>query len=86
MENSISLKELKTHFVDQGAHILYLLRLGIGKNGVFKSMSEMSKDIGVTDGYIRQIKHRAIHKRSYKVHRANYVEGILQMWTKGMSI
>ena len=40
---SISVEELKTHVNDQGAHIRYLLRLGVGKNGAFKSMAEMAR-------------------------------------------
>ena len=79
---SISARELKTHMTNRDAHIRYLLRLGIGKNGAFKSMSAMAKDMGVTSGYIRQIKHRSIHKRGEQVHRPNYVKGVLQLWTK----
>ena len=77
---SISAEELKTHITDRAAHIRYLLRLGIGKNGAFKSMAEMARDLGVSDGFIRQIKHRKIHTRSYKVSRPNYVKGVLQLW------
>ena len=72
---SISIEELKTHINDQGAHIRYLLRVG-----AFKSMAEMAKDLGVTDGYIRQIKHRKIYPRSHKVSRVGYVKGVLQLW------
>jgi hypothetical protein len=75
MKNSISLDELKTHMHDKEAHIRYLLRIG-----AFKSMAAMARDLGVTDGYIRQIKHRKIHTRSYKVSRPNYVKGVLQLW------
>ena len=63
MENSITLDELKTHRHDKEAYVLYLLRLGIGKNGAFKSMAAMARDMGVDSGYIRQIKNRAKNKR-----------------------
>ena len=59
MENSISLDELKTHRHDKEAHVLYLLRVG-----AFKSMAAMARDMGVENGYIRQIKNRAKNKRS----------------------
>ena len=75
MDNSISIKELKTHITDREAHIRYLLRVG-----AFKSMAAMAEDMGVTDGYIRQIKHRSIHKRSRGMHRPGYVKRILQLW------
>ena len=77
---SISARELKSHMTDRAAHIRYLLRLGIGENGAFKSMAEMARDLGVSDGFIRQIKHRKIHTRSYKVSRPNYVKGVLRLW------
>ena len=79
---SISISELKSCMTDKAAYIRYLLRLGIGKNGAFESMSAMSKDIGVASGYIRQVKHRTIHKRGQQVHRPNYVKGVLQLWAK----
>jgi len=92
MENSISAAELKTHINDRAAHIRYLLRLGIGKDeegkdGAFKSMAEMAKDLGVTDGYIRQIKHRGIHKRSTPMLGSDYTRGVLRLWNaKGMPV
>ena len=61
---SISVKELKTHITDRAAHIRYLLRLGIGKNGAFKSMAEMANDLGVSNGYVRGIKYRATNRRA----------------------
>ena len=75
VEKSISLEELKTHVNNREAHILYLLRIN-----AFKSMAAMAADMGVTDGYIRQVKYRAIYKQSYKVHRPNYVKGVLGLW------
>ena len=77
---SISARELKSHMTDRAAHIRYLLRLGIGENGAFKSMAEMARDLGVSDGYIRQVKHRKVYTRSYKVSRIGYVKGVLQLW------
>ena len=67
VEKSISLEEFKTHVNDREAHVLYLLRLGIGKKGIFKSMAAMARDMGVENGYIRQIKNRAKNKRSKKM-------------------
>ena len=84
MENSISLEGLKTHFTNKSAHILYLLRLGIGEDGAFKSMAEMAKDMGVTDGYIRQVKYRKIHIQPCEMYRAGYAERILQLWGVGI--
>ena len=79
MDNSISMEELKTHMVDREAHILYLLRIK-----AFKSMAAMAEDMGVTDGYIRQVKHRGIHKRPERMHRPGYVKRILQLWGIGI--
>ena len=59
MPTSISLDELKTHRHDKEAHVLYLLRVG-----AFKSMAAMARDMGVENGYIRQIKNRTKNKRS----------------------
>ena len=78
MENSISLEELKTHIDDREAHILYLLRVG-----AFKSMAAMARDMGVTDGWIRQIKHRRVYKQPSAMYCSNYVERMLQIWCPG---
>ena len=86
MKDSISIEELETHATDKAAFVRYLLRLGIGKNGAFKSMAEMARDLGVSDGYIRQVKYRKIHTGSYKVHRDSYVEGVLRLWPKRMPV
>ena len=80
VEKSISLEELKTHVNNRENHILYLLRIN-----AFKSMAAMAADMGVTDGYIRQVKHRATYKRPGKVYRSGYAQRVLQLWgTKTM--
>lgn len=62
MDNCISVKELNSFKTDKGAYIRFLLKIE-----AFETMAEMAEDMGVTDGYIRQVKHRAIHGRSKKV-------------------
>ena len=79
MEKSISLEELKTHVDNREAHILYLLRIN-----AFKSMAAMAADMGVTDGYIRQVKYRKIHIQPCEMYRAGYAERILQLWGVGI--
>ena len=80
--DSISAKELRSFMTDKSSYILYLLRLGIGEEGAFKSMVEMAEDLGVSSGYIRQVKHRMIHKRTKLVHQPDYVKGVLQLWAR----
>ena len=73
--NYISTKEIDDFKTDKGAYIRFLLRVG-----AFETMAEMAEDMGVTDGYIRQVKHRMIHKRIKLVHQSDYVKGVLQLW------
>ena len=43
-------------------YIEYLLRIG-----AFKTSAELAADMGVTNGYVRQIKNRATGKQSERV-------------------
>ena len=76
--NYISTKEIDDFKTDKGAYIRFLLRVG-----AFETMAEMAEDMGVTDGYIRQVKHRAIHGRSNSVSRTDYARRVLRLWNAG---
>ena len=78
MKASADLDDLKTYTTDKNAYILYLLRVG-----AFKTMSELAEDMGVSNGWIRQIKHRAIYKRSNTMLRSDYTRGVLRLWNTG---
>ena len=78
MDNRISTKEINNFKTDKGAYIRFLLRME-----AFDSMAEMARDMGVTNGYIRQVKHRAIHGRSNPVPRTDYTRRVLRIWNAG---
>ena len=61
VDNYISTKEINDFKTNKGAYIRFLLKIE-----AFETMVEMAEDMGVTDVYIRQVKHRAIHGRSKK--------------------
>ena len=54
---SVTVDELKNLQKSIPAYIEYLLRLD-----VYDTMSEMARDLGVTDGYVRKVKHRVAVK------------------------
>ena len=50
---SVTISELNEFKDNLSAYIRYLLRVG-----AFKTMADMARDLGVSDSYIRVIKHR----------------------------
>jgi len=52
-------------------YVEYLLRLG-----AFKTMSELARDMGVPNGYVRQIKNRATVRGSERVRVSNGVQRV----------
>ena len=77
VENFVTVDQLIAFKDDLSGYIKYLLRIK-----AFKSMSAMAEDLGVASGYIRQVKHRIIHKRGERIHRSDYVKRVLQLWAK----
>ena len=53
----VTVDELKKLQKSIPAYVKYLLRLD-----VYDTMSEMARDLGVSDGYVRKIRYRETHK------------------------